>query len=306
VVRLIATDLDGTLLRADSSVSERTRRALRAVEALGVRVVLVTGRPPRMARLVARDAGTAGLVICCNGALVCQADGETVVRHSPLSPAAAAELVAAMRAAAPGVCFAAEIATRHAQERAFAALAAAARSALTVPVEWDGPVLHEDALAFCAEPLTKLIARHPSLPLDELERLLRAAVGDAATLTLSGGPFVEISAAGVHKAHALAALCADLAIDAADVVAFGDMPNDLPMLAWAGRAVAVANAHPDVVASADELTASNEEDGVAAYLERHLLSGVRQPAPSHARSAAARPGRPARGRARPARPPSSG
>jgi len=78
---------------------------------------------------------------------------------------------------------------------------------------------------------------------------------------------VELSAVGVNKAAALAELCHELGFDAAEVIAFGDFPNDLPMLAWAGRSVAVANAHPDVIDEADEVTASNDEDGVAMVLE---------------------------------------
>ena len=96
----------------------------------------------------------------------------------------------------------------------------------------------------------------------------RELAGDAVSISLSGPWVVEISPAGVNKASALAELCEELGIDAGDVIAFGDHLNDLPMLAWAGRAVAVANAHPDVVEIADELTATNDEDGVALVLER--------------------------------------
>jgi hydroxymethylpyrimidine pyrophosphatase-like HAD family hydrolase len=82
---------------------------------------------------------------------------------------------------------------------------------------------------------------------------------------------VEISAAGVTKAYALAALCEEIGVDPTRVVAFGDMPNDIPMLEWAGHAVAVANAHPDVIAVADEITAACDADGVAIALDRLLL-----------------------------------
>jgi hypothetical protein len=97
-------------------------------------------------------------------------------------------------------------------------------------------------------------------------------VGNAAVVTHSGGPFVEISATGVDKAMALGELCATLGVSAAEVVAFGDMPNDVPMLRWAGLGVAVANAHPDALAAADDLTASNAEDGVALALERLIVN----------------------------------
>jgi Cof subfamily protein (haloacid dehalogenase superfamily) len=263
--RLVATDLDGTLLRADSTVSERTRAALRAIEEAGCRVVLVTGRPPRIARLFAEAAGVSGPLVCCNGALVCDASGREVIRHSPIDGAAAAQLVASIREAVPGVCFAAEIATEYAREHAYAALAGAAAAA--EPIDSGAPSLYEDAVGFCGSPITKLLARHAEVSPEHLLEVVEAVLGDSAVATVSGGPFVEISAAGVHKAHALEALCVDLGIDASEVIAFGDMPNDLPMLRWAGRAVAVANAHPAVLAEVDEVTGSNEDDGVAQYLE---------------------------------------
>ncbi len=87
-------------------------------------------------------------------------------------------------------------------------------------------------------------------------------------MTHSSNLFVEVSAAGVTKAAALEGLCARLGVGAAPVVACGDMPNDLPMLRWAGHSVAVANAHPDVLAVVDEVTLSNNKDGVARVLDR--------------------------------------
>jgi len=136
--------------------------------------------------------------------------------------------------------------------------------------EVDGPEL----LWAQAEPLVKLMVWSGDRGADELMAAVQAVVGDVVECTHSGGPgLLEISAAGVSKAAALAAWCAERGVAAADVVAFGDMPNDLPMLAWAGRAVAVANAHPEVLAVADEVTASNDEDGVALVLER--LAGSR-------------------------------
>jgi hydroxymethylpyrimidine pyrophosphatase-like HAD family hydrolase len=92
--------------------------------------------------------------------------------------------------------------------------------------------------------------------------------GVDAVVTTSSADLLEIAGPGVSKAVALAELAAGRGVVAADVIAFGDMPNDLPMFAWAGYAVAVANAHPEVLAAADEITVSNDEDGVAIVLER--------------------------------------
>ena len=112
--------------------------------------------------------------------------------------------------------------------------------------------------------------RHPDYTAVELLSLVRDHAGSLADVTHSGAPFVEVSAAGMHKAVGLARLCQDLGIEASEVVAFGDMPNDIPMLSWAGLGVAVANADPDVLAIADEVTASHMDDGVAVVVERIL------------------------------------
>ncbi len=173
----------------------------------------------------------------------------------------AARLVAGLREAVPGVCFAVEAGERYGWEPAYAALDGAL-------VEPDG--LTGDALALCRDPVTKLIVRHPDCAAEALLPLVRRLAGAGASVTHSGAAFVEVAAADVHKAAALAALCTEVGVSAEATIAFGDMPNDLPLLAWAGHAVAVANAHPAVLRAADEVTLSNQEDGVAVVLERLL------------------------------------
>lgn len=271
-IRLVATDLDGTLLRDDGSVSDRTRRSIARAQEAGIAVVLVTARPPRTLRPLAWQVGATGLAICCNGALVYDVATDEIVGHTPLAAAAAQRLVVALRAAAPGVCFAVERGLRFGQEPRYAALA---------PIAGDRTPLIDDAVALCAEDVTKLIVLHPDVPLQDLLHAARKAAGDEAIVTHSSAVFVEVSAAGVTKAAALQGLCAQIGIDAPQVVACGDMPNDLPMLEWAGHSVAVANAHPAVLAAVDEVTLSNNEDGVAGVLEREttVVSAVRQRGP---------------------------
>jgi len=263
--RLLATDLDGTLVRSDGTVSGRSRRALELAERCGVLVVIVTGRPPRWLAPVVEQTGHRGLAVCANGAVLYDLHRERVVRSSLLEVAAAQEVVRCLREQIPGLAFAAE------------------RSGLpddrflheaTYTVRWPQPLTVESQLAeVLAEPMVKLLARHPDLGADDLLARARVAVGSSATLTHSSTDgLLEISAAGVSKASGLAALADERGIDAADVVAFGDMPNDLPMLAWAGHSVAVANAHPDVLEAVDEVTADHNDDGVAQVIERLLGS----------------------------------
>jgi len=257
--RVVATDLDGTIVRTDGEISSRTRTALGAAEAAGALVVIVTGRPPRWLDGIADATGHHGVAICANGALVYDLHSQHVVEAHPLSVEVARDLVAELRAAIPGLGFAVETVEKgFAHEPGY-------RPRWTVT---EAPVADVDALL--SGSLVKLLARHEDLGSDELLAAATAAVGvEKATLTHSSRDgLLEISAAGVSKATTLAALCVEHGHGAEHVVAFGDMPNDLPMLAWAGHSVAVANAHPDVLAAVDEVTASNDDDGVALVLER--------------------------------------
>ena len=260
--RLVASDLDGTLLLPDETVSERTRAALAEAKEAGITVVLVSGRQPRSLAPIAERIGVGGIAICANGALVWDLDAGTMVDATPLAAEVATRLVHALREAAPGVLLAVELEGGFGRERGWAEETTDVRP----------EALEADALELITGPVIKLLVRHPSLPFAELAERARAAVGDDAVVTWAGLRVVEISAAGVTKAFALERLCRRLGIDPGEVVAVGDMANDLPMLAWAGTAVAVANAQQSVLDAADEVTASNVEDGVALLLERIIAA----------------------------------
>jgi Cof subfamily protein (haloacid dehalogenase superfamily) len=261
-VKLIASDLDGTLLLpGGEGASERTLKALRAVVDAGLVLVLVTGRPPRRVRELAPRLNVSGLAICCNGALIYDLDADAIVGHSPCDSEIVEHLVIRLREAAPGVRFAFEMGAEYGCEPSYLELAP--------PGSREGSLIG-DALHFSRSTVTKLIVRHPEITLDALMQLTQELGGASIAATHSGAPFVEVSAAGVHKAWALAELAAARGIERADVVAFGDMPNDVAMLEWAGLGVAVANGHPAALAAADEVTLSNREDGVAIVLERLL------------------------------------
>lgn len=254
---LVATDLDGTLIRTDGTVSARTRDALRRVENAGGTVVFVTGRPTRVMAGIVAQTQVSGLAICANGALVYDLDSGTAVSHRQLEAAAAVKLATAIRDAVPGVSFAVESGIRFGREPEF----------LTM---WPDP---DEMVAGFTEllerlPATKLLVRRGGRTLVDVYATVVELAGTDAVATTSCEDLIEISGPGVSKAVALAELAGERGIVATEVVAFGDMPNDLPMFAWAGHAVAVANAHPDVLAAADEITASNDDDGVALVLER--------------------------------------
>jgi Cof subfamily protein (haloacid dehalogenase superfamily) len=258
-LRLLATDLDGTLLQSDKRISRRTQRALNLARAAGVEIVLVTGRPPRFLRTVAAELEIASAAICGNGALVYDPLRDLVIRHVPLLGTIAAEIVVELREAAPGVCFACERGLHLGCEPEYLA---------RFPHAKQEAACIADALTLCREPISKLIAHHTQIPVQELLQLAQSIVGERAVVTFSGAPFVEIGAPGAQKSLALAWLCAERGIQPDEVIAFGDMPNDLPMLRWAGHSVAMANAHPQVLREVPEVTTSNDEDGVAVVLER--------------------------------------
>lgn len=256
---MVASDLDGTLLRLDGTLDQRSRRALAVVEEAGAMLVLCTARPPRWLHPIARAIGHRGLAVCANGGLVWDLRTESILETVALEPDVLAEVVARLREALPGGSWALERADGFCHEPSY-------EPRWPVP---DGTIVGEvDTLI--GQPAIKLLLRHETMSADALLEQARSVVGSLAELSHSNSsePLLEIAARGVSKATALAQLCEERGIGREAVVAFGDMPNDLPMLAWAGHAVAVANAHPEVRAAADEITAGNDDAGVARVLER--------------------------------------
>lgn len=263
-VRMVALDLDGTLLRRDGSVSARTLTTLKMIQDAGILLALVTARPPRRLREIAQRTGIRGLAICSNGAVVYDLTADRIEQQNAILVEHAHALVTGLRAVLPGVAFAIEAGARYGCEPHYA-----------IPGEHsddsvDAAMLRADALTLCELGATKLIVQHEASELLDLLRSVRELAGEL-SVTHSGSNFVEVAAVGTTKAVALALLCERHGIAAGEVVAFGDMPNDLPMLTWAGHSVAVANAHAEVLAVVHSVTASNDEDGVARSLEEFFL-----------------------------------
>ncbi len=257
--RLVATDLDGTIVRSDGTISDRTVAALARVERAGSALVLVTGRPPRWITSIAEAVAHRGLAICANGALVYDLHTSEVVRTHLISCAVLAETIGRLRALMPDFRFAVE------HEDGFVFEAAYKLGGWDAEAYGGRPVPAAD---LSSRDASKLLAFLPGGDPDTLMEKVGRVVGELVTVTHSTGRgLLEMSAHGVTKATALAELCSSLEVSAAEVVAFGDMPNDLPMLAWAGRSYAVANAHPDVLAAVRGRTAANDDDGVALVLE---------------------------------------
>jgi hydroxymethylpyrimidine pyrophosphatase-like HAD family hydrolase len=219
---------------------------------------VVTARPPRFVAPIAVELDLGAVALCANGAIDYDIGSGRWLALRPLSRTTAWRTVTAL--AGPDVGFAVETGERVVYEHgAF--------------VPGDSPDVRLGVrdlvdLFDAGTPIVKLLVRSLSRNADELVAVARAAVGDEVEATHSGGRgLLEISAPGVSKVAGLARLCAERGIAADEVMAFGDMPNDLDMLQWAGAGYAVANAHPSVLAAVARRTASNDDDGVAQVLE---------------------------------------
>nr|WP_205752496.1 HAD family hydrolase [Cryptosporangium phraense] len=262
--RLVATDLDGTLIRSDGTVSSYTHDVLRRVRSSGVEVVGVTGRGPRLRTLSAAAVDVSRYLVCAQGGFVLDLETGGVLKATRIAGAVAAQAVALIEERVGPV-----LVTVEAEESDSAPLHGDAGFAWPYPDPWE-PL---DRAAMFSGDLLKLFVLAPELDVDEFFAVARSVVPPSVgEVTYAGQGFVEICPTGVTKAAGLAVVCDTLGVAAADVLAFGDMPNDIPMLEWAGRGVAVANAHPSLKAVAEEVARSNDDDGVAGYLE-HLLEG---------------------------------
>lgn len=266
-VRLIATDLDGTLLRSNLSVASRTRAALDAARAAGIVIVPVTARQPQGVRHIAEEAGFNAWALCSNGAHCVDLSSGEVLFEAHVEVAAQRALADVLVAEMPGVTF---LSVRsggdvYVAERGYTDLADFEdhkRDPRTMDVHTLEHVL--------AEPSLKFIIRHRDMAPATMLNKVRALGLDGFEVTHSGAPFVEVLADGVSKAWGLARLCKHLVIARDEVLAFGDAPNDVEMLAWAGRGVAVSNAAAETKLAADEYCGSNDEDGVAIVIEQLL------------------------------------
>jgi Cof subfamily protein (haloacid dehalogenase superfamily) len=270
--RLVATDLDGTLLRSTGEVSPRTRAALEACWDAGIPVVGVTGRGPRLLDSVRHALDGRGIAVLAQGGYVVDLERNEVLRTVGLPRDRATAVIERIEGVAGRLVVAVEDAAEQAE----------ARRPLRVQHGFDWPYPEPAHLLPRDEvlppgPVLKVFLRSATLGQDELLARAQQVVDPSdAEVTHAGLGFIEVLPPGITKATGLAVALDRYGVGFGDVVVFGDMPNDLPMLGAVreagGRAVAVANAHPAVRAAAGALTSGNDADGVARYLEAVLTS----------------------------------
>lgn len=267
-IRLIATDLDGTLLRHDKTVSPRNAAAIRLAHEAGMLVVAATGRYLASLPLLLTPVGV-DYAVTSNGAQCYQVSTERLLFESTISAHTAAQIIAHLVAHFPESR--SEVAindgrTHYAQPGYAELLTEAERR--NFPIDYRELV----DLASIREPLIKVTARHPSLRPEVLQESLLTSGLTGFHPTTSGGPILEISGSGITKAHGVSRLAELLGFEPGQVLAVGDARNDVELLQWAGVGVAMGNAVPEAIAAADHTTASNEEDGLALAIEALLAA----------------------------------
>jgi Cof subfamily protein (haloacid dehalogenase superfamily) len=260
--RLLAADVDGTLLTSDGRLSRRTRNAVRAADRAGWHVALVTGRPLPYVLPVVQELAVGEYVVAANGATVAEIDSGTVLYQANLPGRLVVDALERARRAVPGLRLAATTIRGFRTEPGFEELA---------PLSRADAVVVDDASPEPDDTVHSAVLFAPGA--DALDVLARVAavVPEGIDVSPSGLPgSVELTAPGVHKGSGVLHLSERLTVEQRDVVAFGDGLNDHEMLKWAGLGVAMGNADAHTKAIADEVTASNDEDGVAIVIERLL------------------------------------
>lgn len=261
-IRLIATDIDGTILPHLGEPSPRTVATLRACQAQGVDVVLVTGRPLRWLPYAIEPLGFTGTVICVNGATIVQAPHLEVTEMTALPTDVVGTITEQLGARWPRAALGVET----------------LEGLVTSRSHEDGwkyaPDVVTRSVADLARPeVVKVLARCPGVPADDLMAHAQELLGDGVVVSHSNSAdcLIEVAPTGVTKASTLARWCAARGIASTDVVAFGDMPNDVPMLQWAHLSYAMAGGHPATIDAADRVAPACAEDGVARVLDSIVL-----------------------------------
>lgn len=260
MIKLIASDLDGTIVAPDGKISPRTRQAFLDARKAGIQIVFVTGRPFRWLTPIIEAFGGLGTVICSNGAVLYDLEHDQVIWSRTLSAAKAREAAAIISQIEPEAAFAAEttkglhlgedFADRH----------------HNFGVQ---DVLDLSSDAIDQEGIVKFLARSQHLAIDDFYAAVRPQLSHLVSITHSAFDvsLLEMAHVDIHKARTLNEYCQRLDIDPSEVMAFGDMPNDIQMLEFAGRGYAMASGHPTTLATARYCAPPLAEDGVAQVIE---------------------------------------
>lgn len=259
-MRMFATDVDGTLLRSDGSLAASTVRELQILRETEIVVVVLSARPFRMVHILPHLRDIADYAICDNGCSTWHLGTSALVDDRRLTAGDGERVCNQARRLFPDSSLAIETGERTVAERGFVTLA---------ELQLDMVCTDVVDRVVCVTPVSKVMVARKGCTADELSALGEVHLRSSCVATHSGRVYLELGPLGVTKATALAVLCARLGCHSQEVVACGDMPNDVAMLRWAGRGVAMGQAHPEVLAVADVVTLANDDDGVSAFLRSH-------------------------------------
>lgn len=270
MTRLIASDLDGTFLQTGGTVSPENVAAIARAHANGLETIFVTGRPTRWMRQIPEMTGHEGLALVCNGALLMDLITQETVYAELLAADAGLQAAAALQELDPDISFAVEL------DRHDVSFLVDDKYRPRWEIKNTPPATDIETM-FATDIVVKLLAR----PSDRIQQnadqfLIDAQKALAGIVDVTHSNFldlmIEMSSIGVNKGTGLEKLAASKGLKASDVAAVGDMPNDVPMIAWAGRGAAVENAHDWVKAAANEHVPSNDDHGVAVFIDRIIAS----------------------------------
>lgn len=263
MIKMIACDLDGTIVSPAGQISGRTRDAFLAAREAGIHIVFVTGRPYRWLTPIVEAFGGLGTVICSNGAVLYDLENDQVLWSQTIDIATAREAQQIILHHEPEATFAAETTKGLHLGRGFAQ----AGHTLGSLAELD---LHSEELD--AEGIVKFLARSPSLRVESFFEAVFPEVSRLLWLTHSatGVSLLEMAHPDIHKANTLDEYARRLGIKPAEIMAFGDMPNDIEMLQYVGRGYAMASGHRETLAATSLTAPPFAEDGVAQVIERLL------------------------------------
>lgn len=271
-IKLIATDMDGTLLDADRfTVPPRNLAAIRAASARGIQFAIASGRSWSLISATAETIGCVDYGITANGGFLADAAGAPLWER-PMPADQCREIIRVLRAR--NIAFEAYCQGQNYLENWAMAGAASFSTSKDFTDFYISRVHLTDDMAGAVEgrgfEKFHVFRVDPSVRADVLREL--ASTGPFASASADSDN-LELTAPGVHKALALEELCRRLGIAPSEVMAFGDAENDLEMLAWAGESFAMANATDSAKAAAKHLTASNREGGLGQAIERYILNG---------------------------------
>jgi Cof subfamily protein (haloacid dehalogenase superfamily) len=265
MIKLVAIDLDGTLLNDSKQVSEQTAEALRDLPARDVKVVIASARPPRSVRHIYQLLNLDTLQINYNGALVWNEPAKQAVFHRPLAGALVAQMVEVARDWFDDVIVTCEVMDKWFTDRAD-----------DKHTTETGRLFKPDVIAplesFLMNDVTKLLLLAEPKVINELEPLLYRTFGEQILILQTDDNLLQITRPDVGKSSALQWVADQYGIPMQQVMAIGDAPNDVGMLQLAGVAVAMDNARPSVKAVADWIAPSNNDHGVHAALVRFIGS----------------------------------